>query len=160
MLTMADETFNAEEGVRAAPRCSTTRLRASRRGHRRRRAPYPATLPNWHSGAEPILSAAVAGLVLTEMAAETPDPVSMAWDEWLTESARAYRRVMKQHPDLAAWAVTHLEASVPVPEFLERIGFLPYSRARAFAMPSKSFGSALQHLCVGSLWMGRHGDDP
>jgi hypothetical protein len=37
------------------------------------------------------------------------------------ENGRAYRRAMKSHPDLAAWVVTHLEASVPVPGYLEQM---------------------------------------
>jgi TetR/AcrR family tetracycline transcriptional repressor len=122
MQAMADDTFNADEVIRAALallddvglRRFTMRALADRLGT------YPATI-YWHVGGRTDVLSAVAGLVLTEMVAETPDPVSMPWDEWLTASARAYRRVMKLHPDLAAWAVTHLEASVPVPEFLERI---------------------------------------
>ncbi len=46
----------------------------------------------------------------------------------MMENGRAYRRVMQAHPDLASWVVTHLEASVPVPAYLEQM-VLVLSRA-------------------------------
>jgi hypothetical protein len=57
-----------------------------------------------------------------------PDPMSTAWDQWLVELARAYRRAMQRHPALATWGVTHFEPRVAVPELLERI-LLVLSRA-------------------------------
>ncbi len=119
---MADRAYTAEEVVRAALGLldEVGLHRFTMRALAQRLGTYPATI-YWHVGSRAELLSAVGALVLTEMAQDVPDPVSTPWDEWLIENGRAYRRVMQAHPDLASWVVTHLEASVPVPGYLEQM---------------------------------------
>ena len=119
---VAERALNGEEVVRTALalldevglRGFTMRALAGRLGT------YPATI-YWHVGNRTDVLSAMNGRVLDEMVREIPDPASTVWDEWLVETARAYRRAMQAHPALATWAVTHFEARVPVPYFLERV---------------------------------------
>lgn len=84
---------------------------------------YPASV-YWHVGGKTEVLSAVGAHVLAGVNADLADPTSTPWDEWLAGAARGYRRAMHAHPALAAWAVTHLEARVPVPDVLEQVLFV------------------------------------
>jgi AcrR family transcriptional regulator len=119
---MAKEALTPDEVVRAALElldevgldAFTMRALANRLGT------YPATI-YWHLGSRAEVLSAAGDAVLTEVVASLPDPASVPWDEWLAATGRAYRTAMVEHPALATWTVTHLEAAVPQPDLLERI---------------------------------------
>jgi TetR/AcrR family transcriptional regulator, tetracycline repressor protein len=124
----------------------------------RRLGTYPATI-YWHVGNRTEVLSVVSALVLDQVIAELPDPMSTPWDEWLIETARAYRRAMQLHPALAAWGVTHFEARVSVPDFVERVVSV---LARAGFRGPELVGA--YNAYVGSLigWVGLEliADDP
>jgi len=163
---VADRTLTPDEIVRVALElldevgldAFTMRALAQRLGT------YPATI-YWHVGSRSEVLSAASGASLTEMCRELPDPGDTPWDDWLTETARAYRRQMLAHPALATWAVTHLEGQVPLPSFLEDIlGVLQRAGFRDEAL------AAAYNAYLGSLlgWVGlemiradaEHGADP
>jgi AcrR family transcriptional regulator len=149
---MADAALNAGDVVRAALALLdevgiqrfTMRALADRLGT------YPATI-YWHVGNRGEVLSEVGGLVLGEAFADLPDPATTAWDEWLTEAARAYRRGMQRHPAMAAWAVTHLEARVTAPATLEGIVAV---LARAGFAGADLVGAYNAYLGVVVGWVG------
>src|SRR5690349_390062 len=160
MSVMAERALNAEEVVRAALalldevglRGFTMRALAGRLGT------YPATI-YWHVGNRTEVLSAIHTRVLDDMVLEIPDPASTPWDEWLAETARAYRRAMHAHPALATWAVTHFEAAVPVPNFLEQVtGVLARAGFRGPRLAG-AFNAYLGSL-VGWVGMELIPDDP
>jgi TetR/AcrR family transcriptional regulator, tetracycline repressor protein len=157
---VAERALNADEVVRAALalldevglRGFTMRALAQRLGT------YPATI-YWHVGSRTDVLWAAGDLVLHEAMTGLPDPETTPWDEWLAETARAYRRVMQAHPALAQAAVTHLDAEVTVPDVLERVvGVLARAGFRGAPL------AAAYNAYMGSLggWVGMEmiADDP
>ena len=126
----------------------------------RRLGTYPATI-YWHVGNRTEVLSAVSALVLDRRAmAELPDPVSTPWDEWLIETAHAYRRAMQQHPALAVMgchALRSAGAASPTPGASGG----PCLPAPAFAAPDLV---GAYNAYVGSLvgWVGLEliADDP
>lgn len=118
---MAEQALNTDEVVRAAlALLDEVGLNGfTMRALARRLGTYPATI-YWHVGNRTEVLSAVSALVLDEVIAELPD-LATPWDEWLIETARAYRGAMHVHPALATWGVTYFEARVSVPDFLERV---------------------------------------
>jgi TetR/AcrR family tetracycline transcriptional repressor len=88
---------------------------------------YPATI-YWHVGSRGAVLSEVGARVLREAFNDLPDPKSTSWDEWLAQAARAYRRAMRAHPAVAAWAVTHMHSRVTTPDRTEEF-LLALSRA-------------------------------
>jgi AcrR family transcriptional regulator len=88
---------------------------------------YPATI-YWHVGSRGAVLSEVGGRVLREAFEDLPDPRSTPWDEWLAHAAHAYRRAMRAHPAVAAWAVTHMHSRVTTPDRTEEF-LLVLSRA-------------------------------
>jgi len=119
---MSSEGFDADGVVRVALELLdevglggfTMRALATRLGT------YPSTI-YWHVGTRGVVLSEVGELVLQEAAHGLPDPRSTPWDDWLAINAHSYRRAMQAHPEVASWVVTHFEARVPVPWYLESI---------------------------------------
>jgi AcrR family transcriptional regulator len=160
MSVMAERVLNADEVVRTALslldevalRGFTMRALAARLGT------YPATI-YWHVGNRTEVLSAINKRVLDDMALEIPDPASTSWDEWLVETARAYRRSMQAHPALATWAVTHFEARVPAPDFLEQVTGVLFRAGFRGVRLAAAFNAYLGSL-VGWIGMELIADDP
>jgi len=152
MLVMAEHVLNPEEVVLAAlALLDEVGLRGfTMRALAKQLDTYPATI-YWHVGNRTEVLSAINRRVLSDMVLGVPDPASTSWDEWLIETARAYRKAMHAHPALATWAVTHFEARVSVPDFLERVaGVLSRAGFREAQLASA------YNAYVGSLvgWIG------
>ncbi|MEO8697716.1 MAG: TetR/AcrR family transcriptional regulator C-terminal domain-containing protein [Acidimicrobiales bacterium] len=97
---------------------------------------FPATV-YWHVGHRNEVLSAVFEVVLDEV--ELPDSAVVVWDEWLSQFAHEYRRVMHRHPTLGAWVASHLYSRVTAPTVTECIlavlhrgGFRDQQLASAF----------------------------
>ncbi|RFA10900.1 hypothetical protein B7R54_18065 [Subtercola boreus] len=69
---------------------------------------YPASL-YWHAGNRAQLLALVCQRVLETV--DLPD-VTIPWQDWVTQMARATRRSLSHHPNLAAYITSQLQVSI------------------------------------------------
>jgi TetR/AcrR family transcriptional regulator, tetracycline repressor protein len=119
---------------------------------------YPATI-YWHVGSRGAVLSEVGAHVLGDAFESLPGPTSTPWDEWLAQAARAYRRAVRAHPAVAAWAVTHMHSRVTTSHRTEEVLFV-LSRAGFRGGHLSDAYNAFMGSLVGWVGVELIADDP